>query len=125
VCVETVWNALRETSIGLAEEVSKLALFVKNIKEKLEFAKMYKDWTVHDWERVVFSDEKIINRLCFDGISWCWICGKKNFKTHIVKQLIKHGGGSLMLWSCLRIGGVDSLYKIEQTTNVVHYLELL
>jgi hypothetical protein len=43
----------------------------KHVKEKLEFAKMHKDWTVRDWKRVVFSDETKINRLCSDGISWC------------------------------------------------------
>jgi hypothetical protein len=26
---------------------------------------------------------------------------------------MKHGGGSLMLWSCLTTKGVGSLYKIE------------
>jgi hypothetical protein len=30
-----------------------------------------------------------------------------------------------MLWSCLIAKKVDSLYKIEQTFNVVCYLELL
>jgi hypothetical protein len=30
-----------------------------------------------------------------------------------------------MLWCCLIIRRVGSLYKIEQTFNVVHYLELL
>jgi hypothetical protein len=30
-----------------------------------------------------------------------------------------------MLWSCLIAKGVGSLYKIEQTLNVVRYLGLL
>jgi hypothetical protein len=30
-----------------------------------------------------------------------------------------------MFWSCLRTRGCDSLYKIEQALNVMHYLELL
>jgi hypothetical protein len=72
VCIETVRNALKEAYLGLAEKVSKLALSVKNVKERLEFAKMHKDWTI--WEKVVFSDETKVNRLCSDGISWCWIC---------------------------------------------------
>jgi hypothetical protein len=30
-----------------------------------------------------------------------------------------------MLWSCLTTKGVGNLYKIEQTLNIVYYLELL
>jgi hypothetical protein len=30
-----------------------------------------------------------------------------------------------MLWSCLTTKRIGSLYKIEQTFNDVHYLELL
>jgi hypothetical protein len=63
VCVETVRNLLREAVLGSVEKVSKPALFAKNVKEKLEFAKMHKDWTVCDWKGVVFSDETKI----FDG----------------------------------------------------------
>jgi hypothetical protein len=66
-----------------------------------------------------------INRLCFDGISWCWICNKKGLPSHNIKQTIKHGGGLVVLWSCLRTRGGDSLYKIEQALNAMHYLELL
>ena len=47
VCFERLKNALREASLGLAEKVSKLALFTKNVKKMLEFAKMHKDWTIH------------------------------------------------------------------------------
>jgi hypothetical protein len=31
----------------------------------------------------------------------------------------------MMLWSCLTTKGVGNLYKIEQTLNIVYYLELL
>jgi hypothetical protein len=42
-----------------------------------------------------------------------------------IKQIVKHGGSSLMLWSYLTIKDVGSLYKIKKTFNVVGYLELL
>jgi hypothetical protein len=80
-----VRNALREAGLGLAKKVSKPALSAKHVKERLEFAKMHKDWTVRDWERVVFSDETKVNSLCFDGISWYWIRDKKKFPTRAVK----------------------------------------
>ena len=45
VCVEIVRNALRNEGLGSAKKVSKPALFAKNVKERLGFAKMYKIWT--------------------------------------------------------------------------------
>jgi hypothetical protein len=74
---------------------------------------------------VVSSNETRINHLCSNGISWCWIRDKKNLPISIVKQTIKHGGGSVMLWSCPTAKEVGSLYKIGERLNVVHYLELL
>jgi transposase len=85
MCVERVKNALREASLGLAEKVSKLASSTKNVKKRLEFAKMHKDWTVRHWVTVVFSNDTKINLLCFDGINWCWICDKKNLPANSVK----------------------------------------
>ena len=41
----------------------------KNIKERLEFAKQYKDWTVEDWKHIIWSDETKINRFCSDRYS--------------------------------------------------------
>lgn len=71
---------------------------------------------------MVFSDETIINHLCSDEISWSWIRDKKNLPTCAVKQTIKLGGSSLILWSSFTSKGVGSLYKIEQTLNIVCYL---
>jgi hypothetical protein len=119
VYVETVRNVLK-VGLGSAKKVSKLALSAKNVKERLEFAKMYKDWIVCDWKRVVFNDETRINYLCYDGISWYWICDKKNLPIHAIKQTIKHGEGLVMLWSCLTVRRVGSLYKIELIVNVVY-----
>ena len=53
-------------------------LSAKNIKERLEFAKQYKDWTVEDWKHIIQSDETKINRFYSDGYSWYWVSDKNN-----------------------------------------------
>lgn len=125
VCVETVRNALREAGLGATEKVSKPALTAKNVKDRLAFAETHKYWTVSDWERVVFSDETRVNRFNSDGRTWCWIRDKKNLPNHTVKQTVKHGGGSVMVWSCLTSRGVGNVYKIDGRMNATNYLELL
>ena len=39
----------------------------KNVRCMLEFAQRHQDWTIHDWYRVIFSDETKINGFQFDG----------------------------------------------------------
>ena len=62
MCDNTLRNALREQGLSSLTRVKKLALSRKNIKDKFCFAQMHNDWTVSDWERVVFSDETKICR---------------------------------------------------------------
>jgi transposase len=62
VSIEIVKNSLRETDLESIKKVSNPALYAKNVKEMLEFAKMHKDWTMRDWEWVIFIDERRINQ---------------------------------------------------------------
>ena len=57
MCDNTFKTALREQGLSSFTKVVKPALSKKNIKERFWFVQMYKDWTVSDWEQVVFSDE--------------------------------------------------------------------
>ena len=65
-----------------------------------------------DWEQLVFSDETKICRFSSDRRAWCWIEVKKNICVHVVNQIDKHGGGSIMLWSCLTSKGLGALHNI-------------
>jgi hypothetical protein len=71
VCIEIMKNILREVGLGSIDKVSKQALSAKNVKKKLEFSKMHKDWTICDSKRVIFSDETRVSCLYSNGISWC------------------------------------------------------
>jgi hypothetical protein len=63
-------NILKEIGLGSTENVFKPTLFAKNLKERLEFVKMQKDWTICGWKMVVFSGEIRINHLCSNEIYW-------------------------------------------------------
>ena len=125
VCVKTLKNPLRKASLKSTKKISKPALSTKYVKERVEFAKMHQDWTICNWERRVFRDETKLNFLCYNGISSCWIYDKKNISACTIKHVVNYSGNSLKLWNYLTIRGVGRLFKIEQTLNVVCYLELL
>jgi transposase len=125
VCVETVRRALRDQGLGSVEKQAKPILTRQQIKNRLKFAKAHKDWTVHDWRRVVFSDESKINRFNSDGRVWAWIRCSDNIQERQVKGTVKHGGGNIMIWSCITAKGPGYLCKIEETMDQVVYKEIL
>jgi hypothetical protein len=49
----------------------------------LDFVLKYKDWTVKDWKRIIWSDETKINRFASNGRKWMWK-QKGHFVTGIV-----------------------------------------
>ena len=74
----TAQRTLKGAEFRSIKKKMKPMLSKKNIKLRLEFAKKYQNWTTTEWERVIWSDETKINRICSDGMSWC--C-KANGKT--------------------------------------------
>ena len=92
------WNALREQKLSSFTKFKNHVLSRKNIKDRFHFAQMHKDWTMSDWERMVFSDETEICCFNLDGRNWCWIEDKENIHVRVVNQTMKHSGGSIMLW---------------------------
>jgi transposase len=121
----TVRRALQENGLAAKEKEKKPRLSAKNIKERLEFARRHKHWTIADWKRVIWSDETKINRFCSDGRSWCWVRDGEVRNQRHVKQTVKHGGGSLMIWGCMAADGPGFMCKITGTMDQHLYLAIL
>ena len=118
-------SALRDAELSACEKIPKPYLSQKNVRERLRFARIHKEWTVEDWKRVVFSDETKINRFNSHGRTWCWVNDQKSLSDRAVKQIVKHGGGSLMLWSCMTARGVGDLQKVDGRLNAKDYISIL
>src|SRR5215470_6613827 len=121
----TVRRALQEAGLKAREKEAKPKLSAKNIKARLEFARRHRHWTVADWKRVIWSDETKINRFCSDGRSWCWARDGETRRPRHVKQTVKHGGGSLMIWGCMTAHGTGFMCKIEGTMDQHLYKQIL
>ena len=121
----TVARALNNAGMKATDKKKKPALSKKNIKERLAFAKSHRDWTVEDWKSVIFSDETKINRFNSDGRSWTWFREGEVLQPRNVAQTTKHGGGGIMLWSCITALGVGYLCEIEGIMDQHLYMEIL
>ncbi|KAG0973982.1 hypothetical protein G6F29_012499 [Rhizopus arrhizus] len=66
-----------------------------------------------------------VNRFNSDGRTWAWIRSRESLKSHHVKMTVKHGGGSIMLWSAITYAGVGWMCKINVNMDKELYKEIL
>ena len=86
----------------------------KNIKARLEFANIYKDWIVEDWKQVIQSDEIKINRFGSDGRSQYWSRDNTSLQPYHIKATIKHSSRSIMIQGYMTALGIGFMCQIEQ-----------
>lgn len=125
VSPQTVRNVLKSKGLKAKHKVKKPAISVTNQKKRLQFAKKYQHWTVHDWNRIIWSDETKINRIGSDGRLWCWTSKEEVLPERTVEPTVKYGGGSLMIWGCITAYGVGYLSRIDGGLDADLYCQIL
>jgi len=75
--------------------------------------------------KVIWSDETKINRFESDGRSWYWTRDPTVQSENTVRQTVKHGGGSIMVWGCICKNGVGPLVLIDGIMRKEQYLKIL
>lgn len=125
VSVDTIKRALKGSGLGAIPKPSKPLLNARNVKKRLEWCQAHRHWTLEDWKRVVWSDETKINRFNSDGRVWAWIRDGTHLKPQHVKMSVKHGGGSIMLWSAITYAGTGWLCKIDGNMDKHLYKNIL
>ncbi|KAG1608879.1 hypothetical protein G6F45_013500 [Rhizopus arrhizus] len=96
-----------------------------NRRKRLDWALNHVDWTIEDWKRVIWSDETKVNRFGSDGKLYAWKQPNEKLKRRHVKQTVKHGGGSLMVWSCISWYGVGYIVDVGKNMDKNVYLSVL
>ncbi|KAG0817752.1 hypothetical protein G6F16_012601 [Rhizopus arrhizus] len=124
ISAETIRRFLKESGYAAIHKPKFLPLTKHRMKERYEFAGAHLSRTIDDWKKVIFSDETKVNRIGSDGLQWTWTNGDK-LKDFQVQHMIKHGGGSLMLWGCLTWYGVGYLSNIKGSINSDFYIGIL
>lgn len=122
---ETVRNVLKEIGFKAVTKKKKRRLLARHKKQRMEFATKYKDWTVDDWKRMIWSDETKINRLGSDGRQWVWKQPGSAITDQHVKGTVKHGGGNLKMWGCMTAEGVGYACRIDSTLDAELYTRIL
>ncbi|EIE79985.1 hypothetical protein RO3G_04690 [Rhizopus delemar RA 99-880] len=121
----TVRRVLKKAGFIAFVKSQKPLLRSQNIVKRLQWAKSHQHWTVDDWKRVIFSDETKVNRFASDGKAYAWKLPHEELNSPHVQQTVKHGGGNIMVWSCITWEGVGWIVDVGHRMNSEGYLEVL
>ena len=125
VSSETVRRVLKKNSFKAVVKKKKPLLSARHRRKRLAFALKYREWTVEDWKRVIWSDETKINRIGSDGKQWVWKQVGEGLIPREIQGTVKFGGGNIMVWGCMSWEGVGQLAEVEGRMDADQYVAIL
>ena len=121
----TVRRALKEQGLKAVKRVKKPKLSRAHKRARLQWASEHENWTLEDWKRIVWSDETKINRLNSDGIRYAWSKKPESYPPEAVQEMLKFGGGSVMIWGCMSWLGAGGMSPVVGRMNSEQLIGIL
>ena len=125
VSVHTVRRALKRAGLVSFVKPKKPLITIKHKKDRLQWAYDHISCTSDDWKRVVWSDETRINRFGSDGKAYAWKIPGEPLQSQHVRETVKHGGGCIMVWSCITWYGPGYIVVVGHNMDKFVYLSVL
>ena len=125
ISAESLRRSLRRSGLRAHVCPKKPLLSRKHRQARLAFARRYRNWTVDDWKKVIWSDESKFNLFGSDGRSYCWREPGVPLQEHHIKPMVKYGGGSIIVWGCITAQGVGYMCRIDNGMDASLYQSIL
>jgi hypothetical protein len=97
---KTLRRRRSEAGLGSYIAAEKPGLRDNNVAKRLEWAMRYKDWTVDDWKRVIWSDESSIWIGVNPRRQWVIRPPGERLNRKYVKKTFKSAQVKVMVWAC-------------------------
>ena len=125
LAARTVRKRLLSAGLRGCVAAKKPLLRPQSVKARLRFARQHYDWTVEQWNNVLWSDESSFQLFC--GAKRAFVRRRKGerFSPQCIVPTVKHGGASLMVWGCMSGRGVGQLYLCVDTMRQDQYIRVL
>ncbi len=76
------------------------------------------------WNHVLWSDESKVNLFGSDGVQHVWRRPGEEYQENCALPIVKHGGGSIMVWGCMSTAGTGELWFIEGNMDSNMYCDI-
>jgi transposase len=121
----TVARRLKAARLHARVPVKKPWINAKNRKARLNFAKLYRNWTIKDWEKVLWTDESKYCLFGSDGRRYVRRPDGHRNDPRYMTGTVKHGGGSVMVYGAFSAYGVGPLLKIDGIMDGLMFKDIL
>lgn len=118
----TVMRELKRHNIISCRKKKRAWLSKAHMAARLMFAREHKDWTVHDWAKVLWSDEKRFDLQRGDGPKRCFRERGAPLRERDCQGKKAHGGGGIMVWGCIGRLGVGRMVLLEGSVTAEAYI---
>jgi transposase len=121
VSTKTVSRRLRSAGLFARRPWKKPLLTVAMRQKRLAWARKHKNWTVEQWQNVIFSDETKVNMYRSDGNFFIRRRSGEALLPCCTQKTVKFGT-SVMIWGCMNANTVGRLHIITGTVNANVYV---
>lgn len=125
VSKETVRQRLKAAGFVSRKKPAVLVLSEAHKQRRQQWAMAHCLWRTPSWKRVVWSDEASVRLRSRDGRLRLWIRPTHHLPEEFATHLCQAGGGWLLVWGAIWIGGRSQLHVTTQTMNAERYVEVL
>ena len=119
----TIRRRLVKEGLNSRKIINKPKLTNKQIKARLEWAKLHEKYTIDDWSKVLFSDESKFK--LFEGDKQGRIRRRSNENPLIVVNEKVKFPTTILVWGCFSSNGTGYFKIIEKTLKTEQYIEIL
>lgn len=125
ISTTTVKRRLLSAGLRGCVAAKKPKLTNRHKKNRLEWAKAHKNWTIEQWENVLWSDESKFQIFGSNRRVFVRRSKEERASEACTVPTIKHGGGNVMVWGCFGNSKPGNLVRITGKLNKEGYLKIL
>ena len=121
----TLIRYMKEIGFGSYFAAHKPKLSEENKKRRLRWAKERVNWTMEQWNSVVWSDESRFTVESYGGGARVFRKVGERYQPQHIVPTTKWGKGNVMIWSCFWAGGFGPLVFIDGSVDQDTYVNIL
>jgi transposase len=111
-CTNTIRHALTEAGLHSCIARQKPLLTETHMANRLQWAIEHRDWPVHQWRRVLWSDESMFHQFQQNSLCRVWREPEEEFHVSCLSATVKHSP-SRMFWGCFSYQGLGPLVSLR------------
>lgn len=120
----TVRHRLQEFDLNARIPRKKPFLSLRQRVKRLNCAKTHVNWTMEQWDSVIWSDETRISLFGSDGIKYVRRRIGEDLHPDCITRTVKHPV-SVMIWGCMTSKGVGRICVINGNINAQKYINVI